>query len=288
MSESPPPCIGGTPLSEVYDCDFKEQELKDDSKKRKIVSRLKELIRVTHGTRVKGPPDDDGFSWRKFGLKEILGSKYPRTIGKSRPRNLFCMFHVLESISMLNCNTSLVAKPQPSEQAIRMPESQPPRVGSTPRSEVHDCDFEEQELKDDSKERKTLLRLAELIRVPSTSLEVSPDDGFSWRKYEQKEILGSKYPRSYYWCISGNAQGCLAQKQVQRSDDNPTIFEMTYHGRHTCTLGSHVVPFLGPLENQDQETFYASPKISGITYCSTSPSPSPSGMNPIMQEDIDF
>ncbi|XP_022755735.1 probable WRKY transcription factor 41 [Durio zibethinus] len=183
---------------------------------------------------------------------------------------------------------SLVAKPQPSEQAIRMPESQPPRVGSTPRSEVHDCDFEEQELKDDSKKRKTLLRLAELIRVPSTSLEVSPDDGFSWRKYEQKENLGSKYPRSYYWCISGNAQGCLAQKQVQRSDDDPTIFEITYHGWHTCTLGSHVVPFLGPLENQDQETFYASPTISGITYCSTSPSPSPSGMNPIMQEDIDF
>ncbi|XP_022769623.1 uncharacterized protein LOC111313193 isoform X4 [Durio zibethinus] len=301
MSESPPSPIGSTPWSEVYDCDFKEQELKDDSDKRNL-SRWKELIRVP-STGLEVPPDD-GFSWRKCGQKEILGSKYPRAYYRCTHRNVQdCMAtkqvqrsdddptifeityhgrhtctlasHVVPSpgplenqdhgtssvrstywkvFSMLNCNTSLVAEPQPSEQAIRMSDSQPPRIGSTPRSEVHDCDFEEQELKGDSKKRKTPSRWTELIRVPSTGLEVPPDDGFSWRKCGQKEVLGTKYPRAYYRCTHRNVQNCWATKQVKRSDDDPTIFEITYCGRHTCTLASHVVPSPGPLKNQDQGT----------------------------------
>ena len=33
-----------------------------------------------------------------------------------------------------------------------------------------------------------------------------------------------------------HAQGCLATRQVQRSDEDPTVFEVTYRGRHTCAL----------------------------------------------------
>ena len=32
----------------------------------------------------------------------------------------------------------------------------------------------------------------------------------------------------------------MATKQVQRSDEDPTIFEVTYRGRHTCTQSSHL------------------------------------------------
>ncbi|XP_020252317.1 probable WRKY transcription factor 41 [Asparagus officinalis] len=60
------------------------------------------------------------------------------------------------------------------------------------------------------------------------------DDGFSWRKYGQKEILRTKHPRGYFRCSHRQSQGCLATKQVQQSDDNPTIFEVTYRGSHTC------------------------------------------------------
>ncbi|XP_022769597.1 uncharacterized protein LOC111313182 [Durio zibethinus] len=45
------------------------------------------------------------------------------------------------------------ADPQPSELAIRTSESPPSPIGSTPWSEVYDCDFNEQELKDDSDKR---------------------------------------------------------------------------------------------------------------------------------------
>jgi hypothetical protein len=41
--------------------------------------------------------------------------------------------------------------------------------------------------------------------------------------------------RGYYRCTHRNGQGCLATKQVQRSDEDPTIIEVTYRGRHTCS-----------------------------------------------------
>ncbi|KAJ1381690.1 WRKY domain [Sesbania bispinosa] len=58
--------------------------------------------------------------------------------------------------------------------------------------------------------------------------EIPPEDGFTWRKYGQKEILGSKYPRSYYRCTHQKLYACPAKKQVQRLDENPNMFEVTY------------------------------------------------------------
>lgn len=43
--------------------------------------------------------------------------------------------------------------------------------------------------------------------------------------------------RSYYRCTFRNTQYCWATKQVQRSDSDPTIFEVTYRGKHTCSHG---------------------------------------------------
>ncbi|KAA3459917.1 putative WRKY transcription factor 30 isoform X2 [Gossypium australe] len=94
-------------------------------------------------------------------------------------------------------------------------------------------------------QRKSLPRWTQQVRVsPGTAMEGNLDDGFSWRKYGQKDILGAKYPsygfkwvtcRAYYRCTHRNVQGCLATKQVQRSDDDPTIFDVAYRGRHTCS-----------------------------------------------------
>lgn len=40
--------------------------------------------------------------------------------------------------------------------------------------------------------------------------------------------------RAYYRCTHRHAQGCLALKQVQKSEENPSLLEVTYRGRHTC------------------------------------------------------
>ncbi|KAK9145377.1 hypothetical protein Sjap_005280 [Stephania japonica] len=91
---------------------------------------------------------------------------------------------------------------------------------------------------DVSKKRKGMLKWSEQVNV-GPGLDGPVDDGHSWRKYGQKDILGAKYPRGYYRCTYRSVQGCSATKQVQRSDENPLIFDITYRGRHTCMQSSH-------------------------------------------------
>ncbi|XP_059310210.1 probable WRKY transcription factor 30 [Lycium ferocissimum] len=81
--------------------------------------------------------------------------------------------------------------------------------------------------------QKKVPESVEVIRLHGTGLEY-PDDGFAWKKYGSKEILGSKYLRSYYRCIYRDTRGCFATRSVQRSEDDPSTFEVTYRGRHSC------------------------------------------------------
>ncbi|OEL38896.1 hypothetical protein BAE44_0000085 [Dichanthelium oligosanthes] len=38
----------------------------------------------------------------------------------------------------------------------------------------------------------------------------------------------------YYRCIHRNSQGCVATKEAQCSDEDPTLFDVVYYGTHTC------------------------------------------------------
>ncbi|KAJ0555703.1 putative transcription factor WRKY family [Helianthus annuus] len=69
-------------------------------------------------------------------------------------------------------------------------------------------------------------------------LESDNYDGYNWRKYGQKDILGARFPRSYYRCSYRNAQKCFATKYVQRTDEDPAEFEIVYKGKHTCNHAS--------------------------------------------------
>ncbi|XP_052184363.1 WRKY transcription factor 55-like [Diospyros lotus] len=78
-------------------------------------------------------------------------------------------------------------------------------------------------------------------RVPAPRMgntEIPPEDGYTWRKYGQKEILNSRFPRSYFRCTHQKLYQCPAKKQVQRLDDDPFTFEVTYRGDHTCIMSS--------------------------------------------------
>ncbi|KAG6554548.1 hypothetical protein Mapa_003927 [Marchantia paleacea] len=61
-----------------------------------------------------------------------------------------------------------------------------------------------------------------------------PDDGYTWRKYGQKDIKESSYPRSYYRCTHKTDLGCPSIKMVQRSDEDPNFYDVTYRGQHIC------------------------------------------------------
>ncbi|KAI3832029.1 hypothetical protein MKX03_006403 [Papaver bracteatum] len=89
---------------------------------------------------------------------------------------------------------------------------------------------------DGSRKRRGIVRWTQQVRgCEQAGLEGPLDDGYGWRKYGQKEILGAKYPRAYYKCSYRTTQNCLAMKQVQRSDLNSSMFNVTYIGNHSCT-----------------------------------------------------
>ncbi|XP_027160032.1 WRKY DNA-binding transcription factor 70 [Coffea eugenioides] len=73
--------------------------------------------------------------------------------------------------------------------------------------------------------------------VAQSSIIVSStvEDGHAWRKYGQKEILNTTYPRCYFRCTHKHDQGCKATKQVQRIKEEPVMYQTTYFGHHTCS-----------------------------------------------------
>ncbi|XP_075079223.1 putative WRKY transcription factor 20 isoform X1 [Nicotiana tabacum] len=70
--------------------------------------------------------------------------------------------------------------------------------------------------------------LADHKDVSSVTAERSSDDGYNWRKYGQKLVKGSEFPRSYYKCTYPN---CEVKKIFERSPEGQ-ITEIVYKGSH--------------------------------------------------------
>ncbi|KAH7571354.1 hypothetical protein JRO89_XS04G0028300 [Xanthoceras sorbifolium] len=64
---------------------------------------------------------------------------------------------------------------------------------------------------------------------PPLGMVRTSEDGYNWRKYGQKQVKGSEYPRSYYKCTNPN---CQVKKVVERSYDGQ-ITEIIYKGVHS-------------------------------------------------------
>nr|QCV57352.1 WRKY transcription factor [Fagopyrum tataricum] len=86
-------------------------------------------------------------------------------------------------------------------------------------------------------EKKKEPRVAFMTKSEIDQLE----DGYRWRKYGQKAVKNSPYPRSYYRCTT---QKCTVKKRVERSFEDPSTVITTYEGQHNhqipVTLRGHL------------------------------------------------
>ncbi|KAL6991394.1 WRKY transcription factor [Sarracenia purpurea var. burkii] len=78
--------------------------------------------------------------------------------------------------------------------------------------------------------RKSEPRFAFMTKSEVDHLE----DGYRWRKYGQKAVKNSPFPRSYYRCTT---QKCTVKKRVERSFQDPSVVVTTYEGQH-----NHPIP----------------------------------------------
>ncbi|XP_022131434.1 probable WRKY transcription factor 57 [Momordica charantia] len=95
------------------------------------------------------------------------------------------------------------------------------------------------------------------------------EDGYRWRKYGQKAVKNSPFPRSYYRCTNSK---CTVKKRVERSSEDPTVVITTYEGQH-C---HHTVGFPRGGLNSAQEAVFGSqfsPHIPQFYYPEVQPPP---------------
>lgn len=62
----------------------------------------------------------------------------------------------------------------------------------------------------------------------SVAVAAPAEDGYNWRKYGQKQVKGSEFPRSYYKCTHPS---CQVKKKIERSHEGH-ITEIIYKGAH--------------------------------------------------------
>ncbi|CAI9094168.1 OLC1v1029860C1 [Oldenlandia corymbosa var. corymbosa] len=99
--------------------------------------------------------------------------------------------------------------------------------------------------------------------VMQVTAEELTSDKWAWRKYGQKPIKGSPYPRSYYRCSS--SKGCLARKQVEQSCTNPGIYILTYTAEHCHSQPTRRNALAGTIRHK----FGSNPKSSLCTTTTT-------------------
>ncbi|WOG90513.1 hypothetical protein DCAR_0209757 [Daucus carota subsp. sativus] len=113
---------------------------------------------------------------------------------------------------------------------------------------------EEEEEQDRNKEKRRASRVSRRkagpprVEFQTKSSEDLLDDGYRWRKYGQKSVKNSLFPRSYYRCTHHT---CNVKKQVQRLSRDTSIVVTTYEGIHNHPC-EQIMETLSPLLKQMQ------------------------------------
>ncbi|KAL6894127.1 hypothetical protein ACP4OV_008225 [Aristida adscensionis] len=187
-------------------------------------------------------PAKDGYSWRKYGQKQLKDAESPRSYYKCTRDG--CPVKKVVERSFDGFITEITYKgrhthPRPPQRGLAAgagDAGEEHEDGGGPSEDDDDDDVFNEDLDgDEGRDRgadgeggqRVVKKPKIIIQTPS---EVDLlDDGYRWRKYGQKVVKGNPRPRSYYKCTADN---CNVRKQIERASTDTRCVLTTYTGRH--------------------------------------------------------
>ncbi|OEL23553.1 putative WRKY transcription factor 58 [Dichanthelium oligosanthes] len=191
-------------------------------------------------------PAKDGYSWRKYGQKQLKDAESPRSYYKCTRDG--CPVKKVVERSFDGFITEITYKgrhnhPRPQERghagggndALAAAAAAEEEDVEGPSDDDDDA-LHENDVVDgapgmggdgDASGQRVVKKPKIIIQTPSEVDLI--DDGYRWRKYGQKVVKGNPRPRSYYKCTADN---CNVRKQIERASTDPRCVLTTYTGRH--------------------------------------------------------
>ncbi|KAF8082099.1 hypothetical protein N665_0848s0017 [Sinapis alba] len=132
-----------------------------------------------------------------------------------------------EPIPASSCSSSLAAAADSSVVVREASTSNNPSVASSSSEDPTENSTAKTPKKEKKQAQKRIRqqRFAFMTKSDVDNLE----DGYRWRKYGQKAVKNSPFPRSYYRCTNSR---CTVKKRVERSSQDPSTVITTYEGQH--------------------------------------------------------
>ncbi|XP_062214523.1 probable WRKY transcription factor 58 [Phragmites australis] len=187
-------------------------------------------------------PAKDGYSWRKYGQKQLKDAESPRSYYKCTRDG--CPVKKVVERSFDGFITEITYKgrhnhPRPQERGSAGAACGGDDVGiAGAEVDVHEPSDDDTLHEDDGDGGRDMGADGEagqrVVKKPKIILQTPSevdllDDGYRWRKYGQKVVKGNPRPRSYYKCT---ADKCNVRKQIERALTDPRCVLTTYTGRH--------------------------------------------------------
>lgn len=171
----------------------------------------------------QAPVHKDGFKWRKYGQKHIKGNIYPKnyykcTVPDCPARKYIEILIDRDGVERENVEyvNEHIHPPPNSSKIIVTSQEELKFVVKTHSQMLYDKEVPKNYAVDD---QRFIIECRGNINYG--------DDGYSWKKYGQKNIKGAFKPRQYYKCTHPK---CTVKKQIESY--SCTHMVITYDGKH--------------------------------------------------------
>lgn len=193
------------------DGSHKSQGFKQSRPMNLVIARSP-LFTIPPGLSPSGFLNSPGF----FSPQSPFGMSHQQALAQVTAQAVLAHSHMQMQADYQQVSLAASTEPQIEQPSYALNEASEQQIVA-PVSEPRNAQQDSSELSHDKKNQPASL----VIDKPA-------DDGYNWRKYGQKQVKGSEYPRSYYKCTHLN---CPVKKKVERAPDGH-ITEIIYKSQH--------------------------------------------------------